>query len=231
MRRGDGNSAGGLARVGLLVVAVVVLLLVLAQVFLPGVAASRIRKRVGRYGTVQSVSVSAWPAVKLLWGDADSVTVRARSLKTSAAQTAKLLWDARGLGDMKLTAQASQVGALKLSDVSLEKHGKTLSGQARMTDADVKAALPEGFDVQFVKSEGGQVEVQASGGLFGIAASVNAVASASEGRLIARPRGFLVEALQLTLFSEPHIYVEGVGVQVERRQPLTYRLTMGASLR
>ena len=44
------------------------LVLVLAQLFLPRIAASRIASRVGRYGTVQSVSVKAWPAVKLLWG-------------------------------------------------------------------------------------------------------------------------------------------------------------------
>ena len=55
--------------------AAVVLLLVLAQLLLPGLAARRIRTRVGRYGTVKSVSVSAWPAVKVLWGDADAVTV------------------------------------------------------------------------------------------------------------------------------------------------------------
>ena len=61
----------------------IVLVLVLAQLFLPGIAASRVRARVGKYGTVQSVSVKAWPAVKLLWGSADSVTVRAGSLSMS----------------------------------------------------------------------------------------------------------------------------------------------------
>ena len=50
----------------------------------------------GKYGTVESVSVKAWPAVKLLWGSADSVTVSAGSLSMSPAQTAKLLWEARG---------------------------------------------------------------------------------------------------------------------------------------
>ncbi len=44
-----------------------VLLFVLAQVLLPRIAASRISSRVGRYGKVRSVSVSAWPALELLW--------------------------------------------------------------------------------------------------------------------------------------------------------------------
>ena len=89
-----------------------VLLLVLAQVFLPRIAASRISSRVGRYGTVQSVSVKAWPAVKLLWGDADSVRVQGGdACKLSPAQTAKLLWEARGMKRIRMTALAVQGGS------------------------------------------------------------------------------------------------------------------------
>ena len=75
------------------------LALALAQVFLPRIAASRISSRLRRYGTVQSVSVKAWPAVELLWGSADSVRVRARSLTVSPAQTAKLLVGSAGGGE------------------------------------------------------------------------------------------------------------------------------------
>jgi hypothetical protein len=213
------------------VVGAIVIVLVLAQVFLPGIAASRIRSRVARYGTVQSVSVSAWPAVKLLWGDADSVTVRAGSLRSSQEQAAALLWEAKGLGDVKLTATGAQVGQLAFGDMSLSKHGDALRVQARMTDADVREALPEGFDAHLVKSEGGEVELSVSGALFGVGATVNAVASASEGKLTVRPRGFLIEALQLTLFDEPHVYVESVSASEEAGESSTYRVGMVASLR
>lgn len=206
------------------------LALALAQVFLPRVAASRISSRLRRYGTVQSVSVKAWPALELLWGSADSVVVRARSLTLSPAQTAKLLWEARGLDSIELTASSVREGPLKLSEVSLHKHGQALVGAARMTDADVRAALPGGFGVRLLSSERGEVRVRASGGLFGVGASVDAAAGASNGKLVARPLG-LLSGLQLTLFSEPHVYVEGVGASVEDRPPLSYRLTMRASLR
>jgi hypothetical protein len=212
-------------------VGAVALAVVLAQAFLPGIAAGRIRERVARYGTVESVSVKAWPAVELLWGNADSVTVRARSLKVSPAQTAKLLWEAKGVNDMEMTADSAQEGPLRLNDVSFSKRGKALTAQARMTEADVRAALPEGFDVQLVKSEDGAVEVRASGGLFGVGASVDAIAGASEGKLVAHPLGLLLEGVRLTLFSDPHVYVQGVGARVEAGQPLSYRLTMRASLR
>ena len=56
-----GRIAAGLA-------GAIALVLVLAQLLLPGIAASRISSRVGKYGTVESVSVSAWPAIELLWG-------------------------------------------------------------------------------------------------------------------------------------------------------------------
>jgi hypothetical protein len=208
-----------------------VLVLVLAQVFLPRIAVSRITSRVGRYGTVESVSVKAWPAVELLWGHVDSVRVRAKSLALSPAQAAELLWEARGTASMDLSAESLRVGTLRLTDASLRKRGSTLTTQALVSEADVKAALPAGLGVRLLRSEDGKVEIQATGGLFGVDATVDAVAGASDGKLVAHPLGFLVEGLQLTLFSEPHVYVEGVAASVHSAQPLSYRLTLSARLR
>jgi hypothetical protein len=207
------------------------LLLVLAQVLLPRIAASRISSRVGRYGKVRSVSVSAWPAVKLLWGQADSVRVSAKSLAISPAQVGGLLWEGHEASSMDVSAESVQLGTLRLTDASLAKRGSVLSAQALVSEADVKAALPAGFGVRLLRSEHGEVEVQATGGLFGVGASVNALAGASEGKLVAHPLGFLVEGLRLTLFSNPHVYVEGVGASVAGEQPLSYRVTMSARLR
>jgi LmeA-like phospholipid-binding len=229
MRRGG----GGLTKTRLLLSLAggLVLLLALAQVLLPRIAASRIGARVGRYGKVRSVSVSAWPAVKLLWGDADSVRVSANDLALSPAQVGSLLSEARGAGSMDVSAESVLLGTLRVTDASLSKRGNALSAHALVSEADVKAALPAGFGVRLLRSEHGQVEVQATGGLFGVGASVNAVAGASEGKLVAHPLGFLIEGLRLTLFSDPHVYVEGVGASVVGEQPLSYRLTMSASLR
>lgn len=208
-----------------------VLLLALAQLILPRLAVSRISSRIGRYGKVQSVSVSAWPAVELLWGHVGSVRVRAGTLALSPAQAASLLWEARGTASMDVSAESVQLGPLRLSDATLSKRGDAMRAQAVASEADVKAALPAGFGVKLLRSEDGEVEVQATGALFGVGASVNAVAGASDGRLVAHPLGFLIEALQLTLFSSSHVYVQGVGASVRSEQPLSYELTMSASLR
>jgi LmeA-like phospholipid-binding len=229
MRRGGGGRSK--ARIGLSLAGGALLVLALAQLLLPRIAAGRISSRVGRYGTVESVSVSAWPAVKLLWGSADSVHVRARRLSLSPTQAAKLLSEAKGAASLDLSAQAVKVGPLQLSEAHLRKRGRSLSAQARTSEADVTAALPSGWQLKLLASQEGQVRVRASGGLFGIGASVDAVALAREGKLVAHPLGLLVEGLQLTLFSDRHVYVEGVAASEEGGQPGTYRLGMWASLR
>jgi hypothetical protein len=226
MRRGGGRAV----RIAGLGAGLVVVLLVVAQIVLPRVAASRIRSRVGRYGHVQSASVSAWPAVKLLWGDADSVRVRASGLKLSPAQAAALLWEGREVGKMDIDATSVEIGPLAVDSASLRKRGASLEGEAVATDAQAKAALPAGVGVSLVGSEGGKVQVNVTGGLFGVGASVQAVAEASEGKLIAHPVGFLLEGFRLTLFSDPHVHVVSVGASTDGSEPPAYRLQMSAIL-
>jgi hypothetical protein len=230
MRRG---ASGTIIRVALALIAVLLLAIVLAQLFLPGIAANRISSRVARYGSVQKVSVKAWPAVELLWGSADSVRVRASRLSLSPAQTARLLWEARGASNLELSAGSLREGPLALTDANLRKRGDALSAHASITRAAVKAALPEGFEVALLGSGGGKVRVRASGGLFGVGASVDAVAGASEGKLIARPLEFPLNGLAMTLFSDRHLYVQGVGASAVTGPGgvLGYRLVITARLR
>jgi hypothetical protein len=226
MRRAGGSRT---ARLGLAALAVLLVVLAIAQIVLPRLAASRIRSRIGRYGQVISVSVSAFPAEKLLWGDADSVTARAGHLSLSPAQAAALLWESRGVARMTVSASSVSIGKLAVEQASLTKRGDSLSARAQTTAPQAQAALP-GIGLRLLSSSGGRVEVRASGGLFGVQASVDAVAEASEGKLLAHPLGFLLEGLQLTLFSERHVAVAGVGASLAGSQPLTYGLTVSALL-
>lgn len=206
-------------------------MLAVAQLVLPRIAASVISSRVGRYGRVQSVSVTAWPAVKLLWGSVDSVRVRASQLAISPAQAAKLLWEGHRAASVQASAESVKMGSLRLTDVTLRKRASALSARATVGEADVSAALPAGFGVKLLRSGAGRVEVQASGGLFGVGATVDAVAQASDGKLVVHPVGFLIAGLRLTLFSDAHVYVEGVGASAAPGQPPSYLLTMNARLR
>ncbi len=208
MRRGGGGGKG--VRVALWSTGVLVVLLALAQVFLPKIAASRISDRIGRYGSVDSVHVSAWPALELLWKHADSVEVKATRLRVSPAQTSKLLAEASGTDRLEVNVDSAHEGPLALRDVRFRKRGSRMSATAHLGNADVAAALPPGIGVQLLGSGGGKVEVRASGGLFGFGASVDAVAEAEGGKLVVHPRGLLLAAIKLTLFADPRVYVTGV---------------------
>ncbi len=219
-------------------VAVPVLLLVLAQAILPLVAERVLRDRIKPYGALQSVSVSAWPAVQLLWGKADSIHATARSLSMTAAQMTALTWEARGVHNLDFTVTQLALKAptlpnsIVLRDVTTRKRGASIHTHATLTQADLTAALPSGFTVQPVASGGGQVEVRASGGLFGLQTSISALVRPLEGRLVAEPQGFPLAGLAtVTLFADPHLKVESVGVTVHSAQPPTYGLSLTASLR
>ena len=61
----------------------VVVLLAVAQLVLPGLAAQRVRSQLDPYGQVESVSVGAFPAIELLWHHADSVSVELASFRSA----------------------------------------------------------------------------------------------------------------------------------------------------
>ena len=123
------------------------------------------------------------------------------------------------------------MGSLRLSDVSLRKRGSALAAQALTSGADVQGRAAGGFRRQLLRSEGGEVEVRATGGLFGWARRWTRWRARAKGSWSSVPLGSRWKALQLTLFSDPHVYVVGVGASVQQQQPLSYRLTMSASLR
>jgi len=206
-------------------------MLVLAQLLLPRIAASKIHSRLDRYGVVKSVKVSAWPAIELLWGHADSVDVHAGALALAPARIAPLLHEAKGAASLKLRATSVRLGALRLTEVGLDKHGSRLSGQALAAAADVRAALPPGMSVKLLGSHDGEVEVRAGGALFGVSASLDAVAQASAGKIVVHPTGFLLGALGLTLYSDPRVYVTALAAISNGRTPPTYRLSAVAVLR
>jgi len=218
-------------RIVLPLLALLALPLVLAQILLPRIAASTISSRVGRYGTVESVRVKAWPAVRLLWGSADSVTLRARDLALTPGQTAALLAETHRTDRLDVAVGDVREGSLHLTDARLLGHGGQLFGEALLAGRDVGAALPPGIAVRLLGSAGGKVTVRVSGGLFGLDASVQAIAEASDGALIVHPTGVLLGGLRLTLLSDPRIYVEGVAAEIVQANPLVYRLSMTARLR
>jgi hypothetical protein len=231
MRIGGGRAS----RVALGAIGGIVVALGVAQLVLPGIAAQRVRDRVGKYGTVRSSEVTAFPAIELLWGKADSGTVRAGRLRMGLSQAVDLLWSARRVDRLNVTAEHLQLGPLGMRGASIEKHGDSVRVYGDVAQSDLRAALPGGVEVRPIASRDGEVEVQASGTLFGVSTSVRALVGAQAGKLVVRTQGFPLAALgRITLFSDPRLLVQGVDLKPLAADPSGqggYRLSAWARLR
>lgn len=194
----------------------------LSQAILPWLAAERVRDQLKPYGHLEHVSVKAFPAIELLWGKAESASATAKRLSLSEADAVKLVWEARGVHESTLKAAALKLsvpglpGGVVLHDALLRKHGDRLSTQATITQADLDAASPNGVRVHLLPSRPGTAKVIASGSLFGVQATVEAVAMPSEGKLIAQPLNIPFGAfVRMTLFADPHLHLEAISVTPE----------------
>jgi len=204
----------------------VLALLALTQVALPSVAADRLRARLARSGSVERVAVHAFPAVELLWGQADRVEVRMRSYRASPAALGATLRDSAGAGRLDASTDVLSAGPLTLRDARLHEQGRVLSGEALVTEADLRAAVPPPLAVRPIASGDGQLVLQGTASLLGASVSARFRLLATEGRLIAEPEGvpFLPT---LTVFADPHLRVDGVGA---RTAPGGFALTARAHL-
>jgi hypothetical protein len=201
------------ARVALAIAAGLILLLVAAQLALPGIAEHRLRDRLERSGTVERVEISAFPAVKLLWHRADDVTVRMGRLRTGSGNFADLLVRTVDTDDLDASAEEQRILTLRLHDSRLRKRGDELTLSSTVDDADLRAALPPGFDLRPVASGDGALVLEGSAELLGQRFQGRAVVAARNGRLILAPDVLFGGFLTVTLFADPRIEVLSVGAR------------------
>lgn len=129
-------------RLAALSAALVVLVgLVVAQLVLPAVAARSLRDRLARSGQVLAVKVHAFPAIELLWHQADSVVVRLGRYSSSPGRLASLIDQVGDVGSLDASAAKLDTGLLTLRDATLHTRGGQLTGSALVTEADRAASL------------------------------------------------------------------------------------------
>ena len=191
-------------------VALVVVLFVVAQLVLPGIAAQRLRDRLGRSGRVLEVKVSAFPAIELLWHHADSVVVRMASYRAAPSDLPATLDQTGSVGSLRASAQIFQDGLLTLHDASLVKEGDRLTGSATVNESDLRTAAPFLQSVTPVASSDGRLTLRGTATLLGLSATVDATVSAQDGKLVVAPELPFGGLATITLFSDPRIQVLGV---------------------
>ncbi len=193
-----------------LAIAAVAVVIAAAQLLLPVIAASVLRSRLARDGRVLSVKVSAFPALKLLWGHADSATVKLAEYGTAPSHVAGLLAEAGDVGRLNVSIETLRTDLLTLHNVSLIKHGSELTATATVDAADLRRALPVIESVTPISSTDGTLTLRGKGAAFGVSATVTAVVGARDGELVLSPSGLLGGLLQLKIFVDPRIYVQSV---------------------
>ena len=192
------------------VVLVAVVVLGVAQLVLPGIAAQRIRSRLAPYGTVRSVSVHAFPAIELLWHHADSVHIDLASYHSGTGQVGSLLGQLGGIGSLDVLADQLDVGLLRLRQASLHKRGSQLTASAQVNESDLRAAVPFLDGVVPVASADGALTLQGQATVLGVTVSATASVLAQDGTLIVSPNLPFGGLATVTLFSDPHVAVQDV---------------------
>jgi hypothetical protein len=192
---------------------VVLVVLVVAQLVLPGIAETRLRDQLSKSGTVLSVKVSAFPAIELLLGNADSVVIRMGRYRAGATQIGSRLGSAGDVGTIDASVQELHSGALTLRDAVLRKRGNELTGSATVMENDLRAAVPFLQNVQPVASSGGQLILRGTASLLGFSATVDVVVAARDGALVVAPNVPFGGIATITLLNDPHVRVQSVSAK------------------
>jgi hypothetical protein len=187
----------------------VAVLLVASQFALPRLASSRLRSELAPTGTVTSVRVHAFPALKLLFQRADSVEVRMSRARLGAGDLADRIARTKRTHSLDARVAIATLGPLKLRDVRLAKDGDALRGEASLTQADLAAALPIDLGLRPVSSADGALVMEADVG----PVSIRARLSASDGALLIAPDGLLGGFAAVPVFSDPRVRVLSVGAR------------------
>jgi hypothetical protein len=190
---------------------VVLVFLVVAQLVLPGIAEQQLRDRLSRSGTVEKVQIDAFPAVELLWNNADRVVVRMRDYHSGTGHLASLLNQASDVGTLDASAGVLTAGLLTVHNATLKKRGDQLTGTAQVSESDLRASIPALQSVVPVASGGGQLTLRGTATLFGVTATVDATARAQNGQIVVTPDLPFGGLATITVFSDPAVEIQGVG--------------------
>ncbi len=189
---------------------VILVVLGIAQLVLPGIAAQRLRDHLSRFGHVLGVQVDAFPAIELLWHNADHVVIRMSSYRSGTGSLEHELGQLSDVGSLDASAARFTAGLLTLRNASLHKRGAQLSGTATVTEADLRASLPVLDSVVPISSQGGQLTLRGTATLFGLTATVDATLRPQGGSLVVSPEVPFGGFATITVFSSSSVRVQSV---------------------
>ena len=189
---------------------IVLLVLVVAQLLLPGIAAQELRDDLQQSGTVLEVKVSSFPAIKLLWHKADSVVVRMGHYRSASSHLGDTLGRAADADKLDASVQELFVGPVTLRNATLHKQGSALTGSATVTEANLRSVVFFLDNVEPITSGNGRLTLRGTASFLGLRATVDATVSARDGALVVAPNVPLGGIAAITLFDNPNVQVTSV---------------------
>jgi hypothetical protein len=108
-------------RIVVVLLAVVAVALISAQLFLPGAAERRVEDRLERNGGTAHVSLSALPALRLLFGEGDALTVNGSGLRLQPEARSRTLERLDGFDKVSVRLDRIVAGPLDVSSFTLDR--------------------------------------------------------------------------------------------------------------
>jgi hypothetical protein len=203
-----------LAVVGILLVA-----LIAAQLLLPGIAADRLRSDLEKQGSDVRVEVKALPAVKLLWGHADEVTVSVADLRPDEGgddgdSLSDLIAQTKATKKLDVHVKVLEDKLLRMQDVRLKKDGSALTAVVTLRTSDIDAALPAKLRLTDTKVPNG-LAVAGSTDAFGEQIDAEAkIYADDDGSLVIEPTDELLgDLVSVPIFEDDRVAVDSISAR------------------
>lgn len=201
---------------GLLVAA-----LVASQFLLPAVSERRLADELEQFGPRPDVQVSAFPAVKLLFGRADRIEIDATIARVETSSLVDELSDSGDVGELDTRIGELQIGLLRLSQVHLTKNADDVTATATITLSELQQALRLLANLRVVTNAGEGILLEGQVSVFGRTLGGQARVLADDGKLVVGLEGLPIG--RLTLVDDQRVRITGVGA---REVPGGYRLSI-----
>jgi hypothetical protein len=155
-------------RIAAITGAAVVLVLVVSQLFLPGIGEGVIEDRLTENGGSADASLSATPAARLLWGDGDRIGIDATGLdlEVTASDDPVVFDDLDRFDDVDIIIRDSSMGLVQLENFVLTRNGDepySLEATGNTSVSDLAEFGAESFDVPGADLLGGILNVATGG--------------------------------------------------------------------
>ncbi|MGE4425360.1 MAG: LmeA family phospholipid-binding protein [Solirubrobacteraceae bacterium] len=192
----------------------VVLLLIASQILLPMIAVRVVRDRVGDPGA--DVTVKAFPALKMAFGNVDRVTIRAARIGQGQDDLDARLEEAGKVGEIDAEIDEIPVDGLVLRGIRARVDDGDVTASAEVELSQLEAMVPGGGGLQALPDESdGRPRFSARVTVLGVTTDVPLVVAANEGRVEVAPDLPIAGALRIPVFANDHLWIDSVSSTVD----------------